>query len=215
MFCLILMKKECIGDDHLDIQQKLDQLYNLVESMITAQGHIIDCKWSEWSEWSNCKCNLQKQQRNRIMKHPAINGGNNCTGDADLDKDCEKECVKDSNSKQVKEFFDSIKKGDLENINHHLEDVDVNAYDQKNYTALMVAAESGLTDVANFLLENGANIDKRGRGELTAIFFAVFMKNDDVIKLLLNKNANTTLTDAKGNSICDYNDKYIDIIICT
>lgn len=216
MFSLILMKKECIGDNQLDVQQKLDQIYHLVESMITAQNLVIDCKWSDWSEWSGCKCNLQKQQRNRFMKHQAVNGGDNCTGLPVMNKDCVKDCIKDPNSEQAKELFDLVRKGNLENINHHLEDVDVDLYeDENNATALMVAVDNGLRDVVNVLLENGANIDKPGPNGMTAIFFAVIKENDDVIKLLLNKNASTTLKDNEGNSLCDYSEKVIDNIVCS
>ena len=63
-------------------------------------------------------------------------------------------------------------------------------------TALMIAAQNGLVDVANLLLEKGAEIEARKNNGGTALIIAAYYGHKDVVELLLEKGAEI---EAKNN----------------
>lgn len=74
---------------------------------------------------------------------------------------------------------------DLEGMNELLDSgTDVNFRDIDNRTALHVAACQGFSDVAEFLLQRGAEVDPKDRWGSTPLADAIHYKNHDVIKLL-------------------------------
>ncbi|KAI3697737.1 hypothetical protein L6452_30834 [Arctium lappa] len=80
-------------------------------------------------------------------------------------------------------FFSS--EGDLEGIKELLDSgTAVNFKDIDNRTALHVAACQGFCDVAELLLERGAEVDPKDRWGSTPLADAIHYKNHDVIKLL-------------------------------
>ncbi len=64
--------------------------------------------------------------------------------------------------------------------------------------ALVVAAEQDRTDIAQLLLERGADIDVRGVYKQTALIRASRSGNERVVRLLLAKKANVDLIDEDG-----------------
>lgn len=75
--------------------------------------------------------------------------------------------------------------GDLEGIKELLESgTDVNFRDIDDRTALHVAACQGYSDVVDFFIKNGAEIDPKDRWGSTPLADAIHYKNHDVIKLL-------------------------------
>lgn len=63
---------------------------------------------------------------------------------------------------------------------------------------LMQAVMNNETDIAKFLIENGADVNKRDGFKMTCLMLAANNQNIELVKLLLAKGADKTLTDANG-----------------
>ena len=82
---------------------------------------------------------------------------------------------------------------------------DVNATSQdRNYTALMDAAQIGEVKIAQLLLENVADPNTQSKDGQTALILAVGRQDVDVIASLLQKGADFNLKDSMGMSALDY-----------
>ena len=55
-------------------------------------------------------------------------------------------------------------------------------------TGLMLAAEKGLEDQVNVLLELGANVDLKNSLGLTALTYAIWAGQDNVVSLLIDRS---------------------------
>jgi ankyrin repeat protein len=88
-------------------------------------------------------------------------------------------------------FIESSKKGDIKAVKMFLaEKIDVNAQNERGFTALMRAAEYQRTDVVTFLLENGADVNiKNKRNDRTALMEASSSGNIVIIKQLVERGA--------------------------
>jgi len=70
------------------------------------------------------------------------------------------------------------------------EGADINATNQKGWTALMVAASGGLLDIVKYLIERGANINVATPNGWTALIEAVEEEKHDIVKYLIEHGAN-------------------------
>lgn len=100
-----------------------------------------------------------------------------------------------------KKFIEAVKKGDLANVDNLLQaGVNVNAGDEKGYTALHWAVGMRHTDVVIRLLATaGINVDsKPNNKEETALILAARLGNKTIVDKLLKSGANVNLTDKAG-----------------
>ena len=77
--------------------------------------------------------------------------------------------------------------------------VDVNALDIKG-TALTVAAETGKLGILRYLLDHGAEINKRGKNLNTALMAAVEQGNEEVLQILFEHNADPNQVNRDGDT---------------
>jgi len=92
--------------------------------------------------------------------------------------------------------------GDLELVNALLKkDAQVDLCDFMGRTPLMGAVSEEKTEVAELLLEKGANIEKRSANDkMTPLFFAVITGNVEMVQLLLSRGANPKTKNASGHT---------------
>ena len=80
--------------------------------------------------------------------------------------------------------------GDERAVKKYLkEDVDVNARDWDNLTALIAASSSGHLRICKLLLKEGADVNASDKDKITALMEAAIMDHKDIVKLLLQSGA--------------------------
>ena len=88
---------------------------------------------------------------------------------------------------------------------------DVNAVNDAQQTALMLAASSGCLLAVKALLENGANVDVQDSLGMTAAMHALKAGRMDVYASILAHRPNTALLDNAGQSILAYLNKLVQL----
>lgn len=101
------------------------------------------------------------------------------------------------------QLFNAVRNGDTKAVAILLADgklgVDV-THPISGKTALMHAALHGMTDMARYLLELNADVNKVDRSGRNALMHATRRKNDDMVKFLLSKNANANQVSNIGDT---------------
>jgi ankyrin repeat protein len=99
----------------------------------------------------------------------------------------------------VEDFVAAAGRGDLETIDLFLTaGMDADSLDVNGYTAMMLAAEQGNTDVVKRLLERKASPNVQGIEGATALIQAAFHNRPDTVEALLAAGADPALKDEKG-----------------
>ncbi len=74
----------------------------------------------------------------------------------------------------------------------------IDEQDRDGYTPLMIAAANGKVNFAGFLIDNGANINKRYYLGGTAMHRAAFNGHNDIVIMLLDAGAQVNMPDLDG-----------------
>lgn len=77
---------------------------------------------------------------------------------------------------------------------------DLNIQDNDGNTALMYAADQGLSDIFELLLEGGADPDIQNRSGNTALMMASYQDHTEIVRLLLDHGADPNIKNRFGNS---------------
>lgn len=90
------------------------------------------------------------------------------------------------------DLFRAVNIGDLDAVQKAVEGgapVDAAGREEK-MTSLMIAAIRGHTNIAQYLLSKGAQVDARDSGNYTPLMQAAFRGHPDIVRMLLDKRAN-------------------------
>lgn len=105
--------------------------------------------------------------------------------------------VRQKGSITAEQVMEAALEGDLKSIEEALENgFDVDATDQEQHTALMLAAYNGHTEILTLLLSHEATLDARDNLERTALMYASTGPFTEAVKLLLNAGADPNLVDS-------------------
>ena len=92
--------------------------------------------------------------------------------------------------KQIQDFIDSAKQGDIEKIRECLaSDININAVNSDGKTALMWASKNGHFEIVKYLIANGANVNATGWYDYTALMVASQYGHLEVVKYLVENGA--------------------------
>ena len=80
-------------------------------------------------------------------------------------------------------------------------EIDIDTADGLGNTALILASEKGLLEVVNFLINKGANVNYQNKQGVTPAMKAAEGNNFFVVKLLLEKNVDLTISDFTGRTL--------------
>ena len=92
-----------------------------------------------------------------------------------------------------------IEKGNNDKLIKLLSELDIDSSDIYLRTPLIWAAFYNNTELLDWLIKNGANIDHQDRNGYSALHFAGQQNSFDSAKLLLDNGANINLKDKHGN----------------
>ena len=100
-----------------------------------------------------------------------------------------------------KYLIDNIKKGNLIEVLHTIDDTDCNinvrAYDKR--TPLIIATQYEETTMIKELIEKGVKLDLQEETGKTALIEAAFRKNFTIIKILIDAGADYNIKDFHNN----------------
>ena len=82
--------------------------------------------------------------------------------------------------------------------------VPVDCWEEYNQTALHSAAWNNHIDVANVLMENGANINQQDRHGITSLMRAATVNSTDIMEVLLHHDADRYIVDEGGKTALDW-----------
>lgn len=103
---------------------------------------------------------------------------------------------------QKHHIIDAAKNGDLKGVIAALEqDENVDAKDNKGYTALMWASYHGHTEIVTILLAHGANVNEKDNEGFTALKWAAYKDQREVCVMLLGRGAMVTSIDVLENAL--------------
>jgi ankyrin repeat protein len=98
-------------------------------------------------------------------------------------------------------FATIIRNASVETICSCLDqNISVNIRFNNGSTPLIVAAEEGRLDVAEFLVDSGANLNARNDLDYTALHWAAFHGHYDIVKLFLKNKADANIKDSTGST---------------
>jgi len=93
-----------------------------------------------------------------------------------------------------------IREGNNENVKRLLKEVGIDALDSYQRTSLIWASFFNNTDLLNWLIDNGANINHQDRNGFSALHFIGKEQNFDSALVLINRKADLELKDNNGNT---------------
>ena len=93
---------------------------------------------------------------------------------------------------------------DFENALFYLKDANINAVNQKGYSALMICSMLGNAQMTGKMAQMGANVNLQNNQGKSALMLAAFYGNTSTVQILLKNGANKNLTDAQGWKAVDF-----------
>ena len=109
-------------------------------------------------------------------------------------------------------IFTSAQYGLIDKVKEALDSgVDINTPNEKGYSALTIAAYMGQSEMVDFLIRSGADVNFAGNSNLTPLYFAITSDNKTA-KLLIDNGARLDIVSNDGINLlglCCYNDKVI------
>ena len=103
----------------------------------------------------------------------------------------------------INPFTHATNSNNFEVIKYLLNEAEINidVVDGFGNTALIIACEKGLLEIANYLINNGANVNHQNEQGATPVMKAAEGNNFFVVKLLLEKNIDLTISDFSGRTV--------------
>jgi serine/threonine protein kinase len=97
------------------------------------------------------------------------------------------------------EFFDFVKKGDVNMVKKYLDaGMSANIKDNDGRSVLMVASGYGHSEIAKMLIANGASVNDRDYDDWTSLRYAVNNGHTPVVKILIQNGAFINSVDNEG-----------------
>jgi len=103
------------------------------------------------------------------------------------------------------EFFDLIKRSDI-NQSYYAYDKINNSYTKTTF--LITAIDNGYLDIAKYLINHGADINKSNKYKETPLLTALRNQEFKFAKYLISKGANLSSEDVQGNNALTYSIKF-------
>ena len=115
--------------------------------------------------------------------------------------------VRKNSKKYQFEVYACIKGHHLEKVKEYMQTKFNVKYKMQNFmgrTALHIAAEYGDLKIVGYLLEIGADVDALDNSDCPPIFYAMQQGHLDLVKLLIQAQANINITTSYGLSLHNY-----------
>ena len=113
-------------------------------------------------------------------------------------KNAVKKAPSDDSSTDRESLFTAVETDDEQSVAKLLKHIDVDARDSNEYTALILAAETGATKSVGTLLKAGADYDARDSFGRSAVYAAAVGGKDAAVEKLLAAGASPTNADRDG-----------------
>lgn len=104
------------------------------------------------------------------------------------------------------QLFHAIRQGDLAKIKALLQQhpAYLNGQDARGFTPLIMATYTGNSDIARYLLAQGAAVNGRDAAGNTALMGVCFKGDQEMAELLISQGADVKLQNKQGNTAMQY-----------
>ena len=100
--------------------------------------------------------------------------------------------------KRNSKFLNSVSYGEIEKVSKYIsKGIDVNFQDDFGDTPLTLVEN---IEIAKMLLDNNADINKRGKDGYTPLMFAIKKEQVELAEFFIKNNADINMTDPEGNT---------------
>ncbi|MCP4723656.1 MAG: hypothetical protein GY863_01395 [bacterium] len=91
----------------------------------------------------------------------------------------------------AQDIHEAAKNGEMQTVKNIIEadPEKLDSLDERGYTPLLRAAIGGHTEIAEYLIDKGANIEAKERYQMTPLFWAINQKHPETAKMLIRKGA--------------------------
>jgi len=114
-------------------------------------------------------------------------------------------------------IFYFCKNGNIDGVKPYNERGEIELTDIHGFSPLLIASYHGHTRLVEFLVKNGADIDKQENRGWTSLMYASYCNYKEIAKILLKHNASVTIKNSAGKSALDiteerYREEILDML---
>lgn len=115
---------------------------------------------------------------------------------------------KDNSNKDLEQkLFDAINRGDADKVEHLIKEdpkLNLNCLDKDELTPLQLACHKGLLQVVSILIDNNVDVNfSKRKDAYTSLMFAAIGGREAIVRLLLEKGADTTVENCVKRTASD------------
>jgi hypothetical protein len=102
------------------------------------------------------------------------------------------------NTAEQEEFYDAIKRGDLESVKELFDKSIINIKNAYGVTPLIMAVSRSYEDIAKFLIKNGADVNAKDNEGSSTLLHSCFVDDSKIAELLVRSGADINVQDNFG-----------------
>lgn len=109
-------------------------------------------------------------------------------------------------------LFGPIFNNDLDTLKNLIDTENINDKDKLGFSPLLFSIIHCRSEIAKYLIENGANVNDKNNANISALMMASCFDLLDIVELLIRKGANIFIKDNKGKTALNWGHEYFEVV---